>query len=340
MNYAGLAEIDPPATGSGKLADGRLLESRPDDTHHAAAMACIDCHTERGLMGIATKNPPLKQKQAVDIRCEDCHNISQTIPVAQWPSDYRALLKRIPYRVNKHSRIAVTRNGTPLWNIELQNDKAWLHRKLAGGRLLIPPYKAAHHPQAQQHDKLSCSACHSQWAPQCYGCHLSYDAEAGQFDHVEQKITAGRWLSQRSNIRNTLPPLGVESDGRIVPVVPGMIMSVSHPDWHESLFERRFVRMEAHTSGPSRSCVSCHRSSVALGLGEGRLQWQSDGHLQFQASQPLLRDNLAADAWTNLQATKALYGADSLRPFSRQEIERVLGVTLQKSAPENTLGKP
>ena len=327
LNYAGLAETATTATNTYRLADGRAVEFRPADRHHTAGMACIDCHTEKGLMGTATAPPPSNQKQAVDIRCEDCHRITRTISPKQWPAAYRALRSRIPYPVKVGTRIPVTANGTPLWHIELQGNSAWLHRKLAGDRLLIPPYRDSEHPLAQEHRRLTCTACHSQWAPQCYGCHLQYDEAGAQYDHADHEITAGIWKERRGDSRNVAPPLGVNADNRIVPVIPGMIMEASHPDWPESRFVRRFQAIEPHTTGPARRCASCHRSSTALGLGQGKLQ--RDGkQWTFDPGMKLLQDGLPADAWTRIGRTAPPPETPSPRPFTLREIEHILAVTM------------
>ena len=333
LSYAGLAEIDSTDVAGNRLEDGRSVEFRPDDRHHAAGMACIDCHTEKGLMGTATTVAPSNKKQAVDIRCMDCHQITRTISPAQWPNEYPALRARIPYPVKASTRIPVSGNGTPLWHIELKDGNAWLHPKLARNRLRIPPYLDSDHPLAKEHSRLACASCHSQWAPQCYSCHLDYDASGQAYDHAEGHITAGRWTSLRSGIRNDLPPLGVNTDNRVVPVVPGMIMTLTHPDWRKPLFRRNFRSLAPHTTGPARSCVSCHRTSTALGLGEGRLQVLSNGQTRFDASHPVLDDGLPADAWTSLNPPTKYDGSVVARPLSRQEIERILSAPLP---PPNT----
>jgi predicted CXXCH cytochrome family protein len=327
LNYAGLAETATTTADTNQLADGRAVEFRPADQHHAAGMACIDCHTEKDLMGTATASPPSNQKQAVDIRCEDCHRITRTISPKQWPAAYRALRSRIPYPVETGTRVPVTANGTPLWHIELQGDDAWLHRKLAGDRLRIPPYRDSEHPLAQVHRRLACTACHSQWAPQCYGCHLHYDEAGEQYDHADRTITAGIWKEKRSNLTNGLPPLGVNADNRIVPVIPGMIMEITHPDWPEPRFVRRFQAIEPHTTGAARGCASCHRSSTALGLGQGHLQRNGE-QWTFSPEMEILQDGLAADAWTRIGHTAEPIEPMATRPFTLQEIERILAVTL------------
>ena len=89
------------------------------------------------------------------------------------------------------------------------------------------------HSEDTAHERLNCSACHSQWAPQCFGCHMEYDEAGEQWDHVDRKMTPGRWSDRRWGVHNDLPPLGVNADDRIEPFVPGMIMTISHPSWDE-----------------------------------------------------------------------------------------------------------
>ncbi len=334
LNFAGLAETDSTSADTSRLEDGRGVEFRPADRHHAAGMACIDCHTARDLMGIASGHAPAKREQAADIRCMDCHAVSRTIGPGQWPRQFAALLSRVPYPVTDDTRIPVTENGTPLWNVEIVGEAAWLHRKLAGERLPIPPYRANEHPLAQAHSRLSCSACHSQWAPQCYSCHLGNTAGEKQYDHIAGFETAGRWDGQRSDVRNDLPPLGVNADNTVVPVVPGMIMTVAHPDWSDARFTRRFAEIAPHTTGPARSCASCHRSPTALGLGQGQLVF-SNQQWTFKPGMKILADGLAADAWTTLDGMKKSGEAKVLRPFSSAEIARILAVPVPPDEENN-----
>ena len=155
------------------------------------------------------------------------------------------------------------------------------------------------HTNDAQHARLTCAACHSQWAPQCFGCHMEYDENGEQWDHVAQKVTPGRWSDRRWNVSNTLPALGVNADGMIEPFVPGMIMTLAHPDLDEHSFVRVFAPLSPHTTGPSRSCASCHRSTEALGLGPGEITWQ-EGTLSFAPSAlDALPDGLPPEAWTN-----------------------------------------
>jgi len=329
LSYAGLAETDAGATAAGTLDDGRRVIYKPADRHHAAGMGCIDCHTEGDLMNLSDGPTPVSQRDAVDIGCEDCHRITRTIGLSQWPTRYRALRPRIPFPTDLNTRIAVTAKGTPLWHIELKQNDAWLHIKRTGDRVRIPPYRASDHPLAREHARLTCSACHATWAPQCHGCHLDYKTDGRPGDPTQGQPTPGHWDSLQSDVRSDPPPLGVRADDRVVPVVPGMILSVSHPDWKQPLFNRRFAALDPHTTGPARGCVSCHRSSTALGLGEGDVELNSDGTIAFKPKHPPLQDGLPADAWTGIEKTGTNDSAADVRPLSQAEIRRVLAAPIQ-----------
>ena len=179
-----------------------------------------------------------------------------------------------------------------------------------------------------RHERLTCASCHSQWAPQCYGCHMEYQPDGEQWDHVERTITSGRWHSKRWGVRNKLPPLGVNAAGDIDVFVPGMIITVVHPSWESERFFREFAPLSPHTIGASRSCDSCHRSSEALGLGRGQLEWRGET-LVFRPESEILLDGLPADAWTNVD--NSLGGRASIdgeRPFNETEMKTVFGIDL------------
>ncbi len=178
----------------------------------------------------------------------------------------------------------------------------------------------------EAHHRLTCNACHSQWAPQCYGCHMEYDEDGEQWDHVERQMTPGRWSDKRWNVRNGLPALGVHANGQVDVFVPGMIMTIAHPALDEELFVRRFAPLSPHTTGPSRSCASCHRSTTALGLGRGELRTTDDG-LVFEPSAPLLPDGMAGDAWTRLHDNQAP-DEQGHRPFDTTEMKGILDAAI------------
>ncbi|MEE4297163.1 MAG: hypothetical protein V2J20_11185 [Wenzhouxiangella sp.] len=330
LNYAGLAEVDAHVLDEnhpnplGYLPDGRLVESIHSDIHHQAGLSCIDCHTTRDVMGPTGHFS--HGSDAVDIQCADCHdNQNERITETDWPDDLRGQLGRLPFAPSAERQFLTTaRRGTPLWHIELKADGSKiLHRKVNGGRLPIPPLTQASHPDNGYHDRLTCSTCHTQWAPQCHGCHMDYDPDQMQFDHVAREFTPGSWSDQRWGVFNDAPPMGVDSEGRIVTFVPGMIRTIDHPDWAETQFRRYFAPLSPHTVGKARSCEDCHRSSQALGLGRGQLS--HDGtQWSFEPDQEHLQDGLPADAFTDLSGHGGQTTRHGARALTPAEIQRVL----------------
>jgi hypothetical protein len=127
-----------------------------------------------------------------------------------------------------------------------------------------------HEPHAEDthHARLECSACHSQWAPQCLGCHMEYDEEGEQWDHIDRKVTAGRWSDRRWDIRNTLPALGVNAKGRIEAFVTdrakrSVSAGASWNWWMGSCDSRRPVNTCATACPQMRGPISRTRWAVA-----------------------------------------------------------------------------
>lgn len=311
------------------LPDGRPVERKPADIHYSASMGCIDCHTSIGLMGAAAGAG--HQRQAVDISCADCHdNTRKPITLSEWPASMAAFRQRLPFDADDSTNfLTTTKNNTPLWHIELRSDGAWLHTKNTGRVLKIPGLDPTYHSEDSDHQRLECGTCHSQWVPQCFGCHMEYDADGVKWDHVEQRETTGRWNERRSHIRNELGTMGVNEDNRIELFVPGMIMTVAHPDWDDDKFVRVFAPLSPHTTGGSRTCESCHRSGKALGLGQGDIVERS-GTKHFNPTHERLQDGLPGDAWTNLD--NSLGGGtpvEGQRPLNKDEMDAILDVLLR-----------
>jgi hypothetical protein len=304
LNYAGLAEIDIKHVAlinkKARLPDGRLVQLRESDIHHQAGMSCIDCHTQNGLMGSSSK-------KGIDIQCTDCHQASPSQKgefVTQW-------------------------GQSRLQNVTESTDGIELRLKGSGQRIPVPQYNSHHHAYAKEHARLSCDACHTQWAPLCYGCHIEYDANTPQYDHLEKKETAGRWKEKRWMTLSDLPPLGVDANNHIRPFVPGMILTLNHPGLEKPLFRRLFAPLAPHTTGKARSCASCHCNPLALGLGSGKLT-ETESGWEFESNQPIREDGLAEDAW---QHWNDLGKGSSTQPGARslnaEEISNMLDADIE-----------
>lgn len=232
LTYAGFAELSPgrkqPEPGEQRLTDGRAVRLRPADRHFTAGMECIDCHTGRGLMGGPT--PARHRGEQLEIACLDCHDGQARPP------------------------FAARRFGTPLTQLEEAQGVRTLRLKLTGALLRVPRLGAEH--GGKEHRRLSCDACHSTWAPQCYGCHIRYLPGEKQLDHQSGQVTAGRWEETGWAFEAGLPELGVQGE-RIRPLVPAMIGSLELP--HRPVRRwNHFSPLSPHSTGPARPCASCH----------------------------------------------------------------------------------
>ena len=345
LGYVGLAEVNKAELSAEdpsslvELGDGRIVARETDDIHHRAGMSCIDCHTARGLMGWVEDAE--YQEQAVDIACTDCHdNRNSRLRLDEWPADLRGRRQALPFEADPEQPFLATgRLGTPLWNVEIVevaeggDERFLLHPKNGGNPLRIPQMSGRSHARAGDHQRLTCDACHAQWAPQCYGCHLRYSEKGRQWDHMQRRGTSGRWHHRRWDVRRGLPTLGVTAENEISPFIPGMIMTVEHPGWEQPRFLRYFAATSPHTVGRSRSCASCHRTPLALGLGEGRLTRRA-GTWSFEPEAESAPDGLPADAWTSLDAPRPGAGTrPGERSFTEAEIKRILGVRVPVPSP-------
>lgn len=242
LNYGGIAEMSKGQAAAlgvevSRLPDGRPVRLMPSDIHFKAGMGCTDCHTYRGLMG---GKKPVKQKgDQQDIQCADCHRAQTQTPTA------------------------TQRFGTFMPRLKQgQSRSRTLELKFQKKTLLVRQIDKQH--AGYGHDRLSCDACHSQWVPQCFGCHISYQDDGKQYDHNKQQLTPGRWEEQGWAFEVGLPALGV-SEGEVVPFVPGMIASLKLPGQpvkHWNIY----APTSPHTTGKSRSCASCHLSDKVFAI--------------------------------------------------------------------------
>jgi len=303
---------------------------------------CLACH----INDYPEKAHPALSANVSDARCFGCHSRSARISLS-----YSGLAEIDPVTAGRRETVLRLSDGRRVERkpadvhftsgmncISCHKGSALMagagdavHQRDAVATRCVDCHEIDHasgQPHDPAHERLECATCHSQWVAQCFGCHMEYDADGSQWDHIEQQETAGRWHEQRSDFRNELGALGINAANRIELFTPGMIMTLSHPDWDAEKFVRLFAPISPHTTGPSRSCESCHRSSVALGLGQGVIDY-SDNEIHFAPAHAPLRDGLPADAWTNVDGT--LGGRAPLRgqrPLNRQEMEALLKAPL------------
>ncbi|MFO0553626.1 MAG: multiheme c-type cytochrome [Polyangiaceae bacterium] len=344
LGYQGIYEVAPGRDGPScadpiSLHDGRPGCRAKPDVHHASELACVDCHTHNELMGDGAVH--LHEEQATEVRCESCHGPVSAESERTWadvddPITTDLLRQRGETR-DPLEPVRITQRGTPLWNLrktaELEVDEAarpdtdWtLIGKLDGALHRLPGTPADVTHDRAGHERLSCSSCHDTEAPRCASCHTTYLPESTQWDFGAAREAPGAWHEANDGMSFGPPTLGVNPNGVIVPTMPGMLadLDFTHPSTGRPV--KRGLRLHAaivphRTQRTARTCDSCHRSSLALGLGSGALDLHGD-ELVFAPTNPE-----SSDAWTTLFAASP---ADMTRvrgrSLDRNEQRRVLTV--------------
>ncbi len=286
-----------------QLMDGRIFEKTTADVHHQAGMLCIDCHSSQEIMGDGKVYK--HEAEAVKIQCADCHKTQNTSKAKNTPLDY-ITVKDYALRGYKHSTesFIVTHNSSfPLVNT---------YRDEKGQSVLVSKISKKEHsisqncPQDKVHENVSCSMCHSAWAPTCIGCHTDYDPRI-----INADKTHGRWVEHVAEFGYAPPTIGVKKSGNTktyLPAIPGMIMTLDKSKFNQESkdiaekFVRWYAPNAAHTTTKEvRDCASCHSNPQALGFGKGSLNYKVIGKkarwefVPYYADSP--QDKLPQDAW-------------------------------------------
>ncbi len=217
LSYQGLYESEGYGTpfedsqlNSNTLSDGRFYRRFPEDLHHKTGLVCIDCHTQREVMGDGQRHAHLEEQ--LEVKCSHCHTQESTLAlISQANKDnsfYPKGKKNSPW-----PRLDIERDATGFYLKDKLNEKR--HELKSPAQDCLRPV----------HKNLSCQACHSTWVPQCYGCHVRFQKGKEQLDKVAAKNTPGLWQEFRGFIRHEIPPLGVleqpNKGKEVVVLVPG-----------------------------------------------------------------------------------------------------------------------
>lgn len=313
LSYAGKFESEGYGTPyeHGHLSDKRLPGDRfykqlTPDIHYQKGLACIDCHTRKEIMGDGTQYGHYEEQ--LEITCQTCHTTGKP---------------------------GKTRKGNELNNIVDKNGTFELVGKLDGKKHpLDPPEKGQ--CDFPLHRRLSCEACHSAWAPQCYGCHIKRDLSETDLDKLTMKQTPGWWTEGRSYLRYAKPMLAVWGD-KIVVAVPGcqdiVTLLDKNGDPQRQFNHLTMAALSPHTTRKkARTCADCHTEPKTIGLGEGTL-WLQNGKLHFtpidQGVKTAVGTTPPLDAYVDLNGKPLQHSSRSdMRPFNRQELRRILRVGL------------
>jgi hypothetical protein len=334
VSYIGTIESDGYGTPwtekgekQGKL-HGKYYNHLNADVHFDKGMTCIDCHTKQDLHGDG--NIYTKREQGVEIECEDCHGT-----------------------MTKKSNLK-TSWGNPYPNLKEKNGKIVLTRKMDDKEVVVPQISEVNY-SSEGHtamvnipshmEKLECYACHATWAPQCYGCHAKQDISKSNGDWLNGKAggdesmtshknnrekTAFSWQESRSYVRWENPVLGINTEGKVSPFIPGCQVFMTQMDGEKMVFNNKTFTTKDGTSGlghnpiqphtvtkKSRTCVECHTTTKALGLGGGYYDVQKN----FPNGAPIdfELERIVDEEGTQIQET----AHEGARPFNKEELQRI-----------------
>ncbi|MBN1822160.1 MAG: cytochrome b N-terminal domain-containing protein [Prolixibacteraceae bacterium] len=328
-----------PDSSNYRLVEGtRVFIKKQADAHHELGLECIDCHHSYEAMGNRTHYAHEEEQQ--DVQCSDCHFEGKPTTINAGNLDNEsALIASLRFGNISEKKFLVTKKyNHVLINTYLENDSVFLVTKNTGKKMTMKP-PATVCARDKAHSGLSCSSCHTSWAPTCIGCHNTYDKKEPGYNMIKNREQKGSWVEYIGEYEAKLPALGVRKEKdktEIIPVIPGMILSIDKNSFTNNksdaeIFHRFYAPAAPHTtSAKGRSCKSCHNDPVALGYGEGKLSYEiksGKGEWKFI---PLFErdkhDGLPADAWIDFLETRE--GKVSTRtnvfPFSSDQQKRIL----------------
>lgn len=310
-SYIGMYEAENYGTpyekgglSSKRLPGDRFYLELPADIHHEKGMACIDCHTRDEVMGDG--NNYAHYEQALEISCSICHT---------------------------NGTPGTTRKKKQLNNIQQVDKDYVLVSKLDDKKHPLRPPKQGICDYTG-HKRLSCESCHSDWVPQCYGCHVKRDMRDTHLDKLTMEETPGWWEEGRSYLRYERPTLAVWGD-EVVIVTPGCQDIVTLID-EQGKPEKKFnsltmAALNPHTTQKKgKSCEECHTKTKTMGLGEGTA-WKENGQWFFQSIDQGVQTDVGTtpplDAYVDING-KPLQKSSrpDLRPFNKEELSRILRV--------------
>ena len=321
------------------VEESRVFKQVQDDVHHAAGMDCIDCHTSYELMGDGKRYQHQEQQQ--DVACTDCHtDHPATINPLQMDGESAIIAGMRFGNIAGKKVLRTKKHKVPLINTFVKNDSIFLMGKNNKKLHYVKP-PGSNCLRDNVHQEVSCSACHSAWAPTCIGCHNEYDPNEPGYNMVLDKAQRGSWVEYVGEYHALPPSLGnrIDTAGHeIIPVVPGMILTIDKQSFnksaHDSLvFQRLYAPAAPHTiMKKGRSCKSCHNSPLALGYGDGKLNYvieNGKGTWQFEPRYANSEhDGLPEDAWIPMLGSRTgkVSTRSNVAPLSIEQQHKMLMV--------------
>ena len=336
--------------GSGKIMQ---------DVHSKAGLDCVDCHTQFDIMGDG--NIYSKQHQAVEVRCETCHGDADTRPLIEQVKDPMDRVIRLARSYTEWSNsigdwMVLSSRKRKLSNVKVKEGRIVTLGKRTGNIYPIPLTADApeNHNIPGHKNKLECTSCHSQWVPNCKGCHstfmsgrvemnksLTYDAKK-KFDVESPSLMLG----PRGKVVPMITPErrllnAFDEQGNPIPVIEdngdavGFYRGWSFTNPHGYSGGHLAYAMNPHSVGKKvRSCASCHTSPQALGLGEGDINIGLNSSGKDDKVLPLVRTDIISGRSKLTPRARLTMRGEPLagisqkgaRLFNQGEINRILKV--------------
>ncbi|MBI4408446.1 MAG: hypothetical protein HY561_01980 [Gemmatimonadetes bacterium] len=321
--YVGMFEYDyvkderaPPwredLSGQLELYTKQYVGVRPD-LHAERGILCADCHSSIDVHGDGNIYPVTFHQ--VEISCSDCHGTPDQYPweltvgygtpvvLAGARGTYQAGRKEYLLTNRGNAMARWVREGNRAFLVSASDTTSrreipLLHNVQKRDGWKTHQGKVAMSTISQHVQKLECYACHSTWAPQCYGCHLQYDIRKQGTDWAlsalrhdpitgrqrETKTPGDIKFENRGFMRWESPILGVNFRGKVSPLVPGCQVVWTFTDengktWQRNAINRTSDGFPAPTLAPlnphantlvARTCEDCHANPKAVGYGTAK----------------------------------------------------------------------
>ena len=324
------------------LEDGRVFKFVAEDIHHAAGMDCIDCHSSSEIMGNGELYP--HSSISPTIQCIDCHRTSQA-PLTNYEDlddESKKLISLRKLESTEKKYVVQSEGMIPMYNLTFFNDDSLELISKNTSNIHFAKKPAEQCTKGTAHDRLSCQACHTNWIPQCIGCHNSFEPKSYAFDHLNKERVKGKWVEYRGEFFAEEPALGIVEKldtnnnlvGSVKPFMSGMILSIDLQSFTQNskdslIFYRLFAPVDPHTTTLNvRSCNSCHNNPLALGYGRGVMNYSNHSWSFSPTYEALEYDGLPTDAWIGFLKEENRMNTISKnnRAFNLLEQKRVLTV--------------
>ncbi|MDY0132943.1 MAG: hypothetical protein RBR53_09770 [Desulforegulaceae bacterium] len=268
---------------------------------------------------------------------------------------------------DKEGGYLISARGNPFGNVVRRGDKVLVH-SANGHDFELTPLKAINQNKEwtnpsqaktamvgipQHMEKLECYACHASWAAQYYGYQYTIDyrkQSVDWLDSAEKVLPDGTTADYNKNmvlqpgaptswdyshVRWENPPLGVNGEGRVTPLV-GVIQTIGTViglDGKTLLWNKvaktkdGYSAMELSPLNPhtttkeTRNCADCHGNPAAIGYGIDNGRYGADPDISRYADVRTGEgENVSKFTKVQIHAIKELHGdfMQVLRPDGTQ----------------------